>query len=48
MVGTTSWRHLLGSFRGNPHKPNPKFERFMNATPGAQIVLIDGVVIRRQ
>lgn len=47
MVGTTSWRHLLGSFRGNPHKPNPKL-KIMNATPGAQIVLIDGVVIRRQ
>jgi hypothetical protein len=46
-VGTTSWRQLLGSFTGNPHRPNPKL-KIMNATPGAQIVLIDGVVIRRQ
>jgi hypothetical protein len=47
VVGTTSWRHLRGSFKGNAHKPKPKL-KIMNATPGAQIVLIDDVVIRRQ
>jgi hypothetical protein len=46
-VGTTSWRHLLGSFTGNAHKPNPEL-KIMNATPGAQIVFIDNVVIRGQ
>jgi hypothetical protein len=44
VVGTTSWRHLLGSFKGNA---SPKL-KIMNATPGAQIMLIDNVVIRRQ
>jgi len=47
VIGTTSWRQLHGSFTGNGQKPNPEL-KIANATPGAQIVLVDNVVIRPQ
>ena len=46
-VAGTSWEPLTGTFKGDPRRTKPKL-KIMNATPGAQIVFIDNVVIKRQ
>jgi hypothetical protein len=46
-VGNASWRRLTGTFTGTSRNKAPKL-KIMNATRGAQIVLIDHVVVKRQ
>lgn len=44
--GTTSWTPMTGGFKA-PQKPKPAL-KIKNVTPGAQIILIDDVVIKAQ
>jgi hypothetical protein len=46
-VAGTTWEPLTGSFKGDPLHTKPELT-IMNARPGAQIVFIDNVVIKRQ
>jgi hypothetical protein len=46
-VAGTPWEPLTGTFKGDPLHTKPAL-KIMNAKPGAQVVFIDNVVIKRQ